>query len=513
MKCYAPQATKHLCLSRLVEPMEEAILGPFVMIQFGDFRITNSNLGYNSNDARACIKSFQFGKSVGNGTGFKVEIITEEYKTMMQIIKILNTSKTKAAEDAHKASCEFGWIKRSCMNTIRFISNAQYGGKLIFLVQTIESNFENGVYKINVECCDLFQRTNQQTQGLNEFGEDDNKMTLKEALRKIWTDPKFHPNVDRIEFKTFDNKEKAGSGPQYSFRNSDGGSNGPYSTFQTKEKNKLSTTREWINAVLTDSDKGIMQQFDNEDKWTLNFQEDLFDDNVSKCEKSLGSFVVNGGNCSPVISFNPKINWLTQNTGNGAVDGGAKSVDGTRANNEKFMNPKWDKIEQVGGNQTETPAYDHNHWRPAKTQSFSLQKSAEEHSHATKSYEIAGAIEAELTIQGNPKFSYNFGDGGIVGAFVSIAVLNPAVIREKQSLDKTECVWLEESPVNEVLSNSGWLVKGVDHQISDGKYVTTFKLTLQAPNDVLNYNDTLGGTDDGYKLFENFKPIDLGDVP
>lgn len=512
MKCYAPQATKYLCLERMVEPMEEAILGPFVMVTFGDFKITNSNLGYNGEDARACIKSFQFGKSVGNGTGFKVEIITEEYKTMIQIIKILNTSKTKAAEDAHKASCEFGWIKRSCMNAIKFISNAQYGGKLIFLVQTVESNFENGVYKISVECCDLFQRTNQQAQGLSEFGQDDSKMSLKQALDKMWTNPKFHPNVDRIEFKTFDNKEKAGSGPQYSFKNSDGGANGPYASFQSKEKNKLSTTRDWINSVLTDSDKGIMQQFENEDQWTLVFQEDVFDDSVSKCEKSLGSFVVNGGNCSPVISFSPKINWITQNTGSGAADAGASSVDATRADNEKIANPKWSKIEQVGGNQTQTVSNSDKQWRTPKVQSYNLQKSVMEHGHATKSYEIAGAIEAELTIQGNPKFSYNFGDSGIVGAFVSIAVLNPAVVRERQSLDKTECVWLEESPVNEVLSNSGWLVKGVDHQISDGKYVTTFKLTLQAPNDVLSYDDTLGGTPDGWKLFGNFNPINLGDI-
>ena len=512
MSCNAPQAEMYLCDDQ-VDPQPEAVLGPFVEVYFGSFMITNSNVGYNGSDARACIKSFQFGRSVANGCGFKIEIITEEYSTMLKIVGILNKSKADANSDAHKASCKFGWVKRNCLNKTKRVSNESFGGKLLFLVQTVESNFENGVYKLNVECCDLFQRTNQQTQGLNEFGEDDNKMPLKDALKDIWTQPQYHPNVDQVEFKAYDNREpvsKSGTGRQFDFKNADGGSRGPRSTWQTKEKNKLSTTRSWIDPVLTKDNKGIMQIYDNENNLSLVWQEDVIDDGDFGCNKRhLGSFVVNGGNCTPVISFSPKINWLTQNTGTGAVDGGASNIDGQRAINQMSPNSKWRLRENIGSNQTETPSTDQNLWRPKRIQAKATQEAAIEHGHATVAYEVAGAIEAELTIQGNPKFSYNYGPNGIVGAYIAIAVLNPAVIRNNDT--ETGCVWLSESPVNEVLSNTSWLVKGVDHQITDGKYITTFKVLLPAPNAELNYTENFGGT------VEGFKPerigADLGDEP
>lgn len=513
MSCDAPQAEMYLCDDQ-VDPQPEAVLGPFVEVYFDGFMITNSNVGYNGSDARACIKSFQFGRSVANGCGFKIEIITEEYNTMLKIVSILNKSKQDTNSDAHKVYCKFGWVKRNCNNRTKRISNESFGGgRLLFLVQTVESNFENGVYKLNVECCDLFQRTNQQTQGENNFGQDDSKMTLKDALKDIWTQPKYHPNVDQVEFKAYDNREpvsKSGTGRQFDFKNADGGPNGPKSTWQTKEKNKLSTTRNWLNDVLTKDNKGIIQIYDNEDDLSLVWQEDVIDDGDFGCNKRhLGSFVVNGGNCTPVISFSPKINWLTQNTGTGAVAGGSSNAGGERANNQNHPNPKFQNKENIGANQTESTGTPQRLWRPMSIQSKATQEAFIGNSHATIMYEVAGSIEAELTIQGNPKFSYNYGPNGIVGAYVSIAVLNPAVIRNSDI--ETGCVWLSESPVNEVLSNSSWLVKGVDHQITDGKYITTFKVMLPAPNSELNSTENFGGTADGFKP-ESLN-VDLGDKP
>ena len=50
---------------------------------------------------------------------------------------------------------------------------------------------------------------------------------------------------------------------------------------------------------------------------------------------------------------------------------------------------------------------------------------------------------------------------------------------------------------------------GVDHQITDGKYVTTFKVMLPSPNADLNYQTPLGGA--GWKV-EGME-VSLGDVP
>lgn len=508
MPCRLPkEAEKYLCKQN--DPIPDAVTGPFVIVYLTGLVLTNSNVGYNFDNAKACIKSFQFGRSVANGTGFKMEVVTEEYSSMMKIINEFNITKGHARADAQKVRAEFGWVTRDCNNQTKRISNTDYGGELIFLVQTVQSNFENGVYKINVECCDLFQRTNQQTQGYNEFGRDDNKMPLKEALRKIWTQEPFHPNVETVQFKTFKNFQKVGDGPDFSFKNSDGGGPGPKNTWQTKEKNKLSTTRGWIDPVLTSNDRGIIQIYDNEDKLSLVWHEDPMDLTRKGCARNqLGTFVVNGGNCTPVLSFSPTINWLTQNTGTGAVDSGASSVSGVRADNRIWNDPRWSQRENVGANQTEGPGTDQNLYRPKRSQNFATQKAAHEHGHATAIYEVAGAIEAELTIQGNPKFSYNYGPDGIVAKFMSIIVINPAVIRTG---NENNCVWLAKPPVHEVLSNSGWLVKGVDHQISDGKYITTFKVALMAPNEELNQDDSLGATVDGFK-FESGEGV-LGDIP
>jgi len=84
---------------------------------------------------------------------------------------------------------------------------------------------------------------------------------------------------------------------------------------------------------------------------------------------------------------------------------------------------------------------------------------------------------------------------------MAIVVLNPAVIRG--------CKWLAEQPINEILSNRAWQIMGVDHQITDGKYVTTFKVMLPSPNADLNYQTPLGGA--GWKV-EGME-VSLGDVP
>jgi hypothetical protein len=491
-----------------VEPQPEAILGPIVIVEFETEQIilTNSNLGYNFKNGIACIKSFQFGKSVANGTGFKMEIVTETYDVMIMLINTINKSKFAAGKDA-KTRCQFGWTQRNCDNaTPQIITNESFGGRLKFLVQTVESTFESGIYKINVQCCDLYQRQCESMQGTSDEGSDETPMELKSALEDFWTSEDHTPFVNQVNFRSFDNNEESGQGAGFEFNPEDGGKNGPRSTWQAKEKSKLATARNWINPLTTSNGKGMLQIYDNVDILSINFQEDVIDPDPSK-KKYLANFVVNGGNCSQVISFSPKINWLAQNTGTGAVDSGASSVAGVRSDVDEFSIDDWNERETIGGQQTESLSWEQNLYRPPITRARSTQDAFVQHAHATAMYEIAGPIEAELTIQGNPKFSYSFGPNGMVGKHMGILVVNPSVIREG---DSGECVWIATSPCNEVLSNSAWIVKGVDHQITDGKYVTTFSVTLTVPN--IQQSATkrrLGGVDDGFEV-DPFE-VKLGD--
>ena len=489
---------QYICTPQ-IEPLPYAVVGPFVEITIEGKKITNSNIGNLSEDGTACIKSFQYGRAVSNGVGFKVEIINETWDWVKKTFKALNKTKKQVLPDMKKATCEFGWVVRDCNNIVSRISNRDFGGELFFLVNTVESSFENGVYKISVECTDLMTRNNNQTQGLNEFGDDDNKMNLKNGLRKIWTG-NYTPPVERVIFRKWDADGPAGTGGDFNFRNKDGGESGPWGTWQTKEKNKLSTTRNWLNGVNTENKRGIRQDFDNENSLTMVFQEDPT--SLAQCKNSIGTYVVNGGNCSPVISFNPKINWILENSGTGAVSGGASSPSGSANRNDRIKaNPLWREDETIGGEQKAAIDEVQRGWRPKSAQVGETSESLTNHSKATRGNELVNPIEAELTVQGNPKFAYNYGQGGIANKTMAIVVLNPAVIRG--------CTWIAKDPVNEILSNRAWQVMGVDHQITDGKYVTTFKVMLPAPNADLNYQTPLGGA--GWKV-ENME-VSLGDKP
>jgi len=494
------RVSRYICNPQIA-PLPSAVVGPFVEIIIEGQTITNSNIGNLSKDGTACIKSFQFGRSVSNGVGFKVEIINETWEWVKKTFKALNKTKKQVLPDMRKAQCRFGWVTRDCNGNYGKITNLDAGGELHFLVQTVESSFENGVYKISVECTDLMQRNNNQTQGLNEFGDDDNKMNLKNSLRKIWTG-NYTPPVDRVIFRKWDADGVAGTGGEFSFRNKDGGENGPWGTWQTKEKNKLSTTRNWLNGVNTSNKRGITQNFDNENLLSLVFQEDP--KSLAQCKNSIGTYVVNGGNCSPVISFNPKINWILENSGTGAVSGGASSPPKAGIKNRNDVqkaNEIQNERETIGGEQKAAIDRVQHGWRPPAAQVEATSEALTNHSAATRGNEIVNTIEAELTVQGNPKFAYNYGQGGIVGKTMAIIVINPAVIRG--------CTWIAQEPVNEILSNRTWQIMGVDHQITDGKYVTTFKVALLSPNAELNASTPLGGQ--GWKV-ENME-VSLGDKP
>ena len=134
------KANEYIC-KEIFEPLPYAVVAPFVDIRMEGLQITNSNYGNDGKNGEAAIKSFQFGRAVANGVGFKVEIINETWEWMKQTIKALNKTKAGTLPDMKKAKCEFGWIVRDCNNQVSKISNLNFGGELLFLVQTVESSF------------------------------------------------------------------------------------------------------------------------------------------------------------------------------------------------------------------------------------------------------------------------------------------------------------------------------------------------------------------------------------
>lgn len=202
--------------------------------------------------------------------------------------------------------------------------------------------------------------------------------------------------------------------------------------------------------------------------------------NVQSRLKAL--YVVNGGKCSPVLSFTPQMKWnfsgvsriggsLGTNSGTAlpaSSDSGANSVGGTGFRSQP--SPTQEMAEVSGSQQ-------------AQIYALANQRRANQLHHS---------IEAELRVQGDPSDWLCTPLLGY-GKCVSLIVINPFSLEQGSKecpewnigplpgqcngANQPVCV----SSCNEILTNRAWYVMGVDHQIKEGSYVTTLKLTLFAP--------------------------------
>ena len=58
--------------------------------------------------------------------------------------------------------------------------------------------------------------------------------------------------------------------------------------------------------------------------------------------------------------------------------------------------------------------------------------------------------------------------------------------------------WLAKPACNEILTNSDWMVKSVNHQINAGRYITTLGLFLTAPGIETPIGGSVGGGSRGW---------------
>jgi hypothetical protein len=203
------------------------------------------------------------------------------------------------------------------------------------------------------------------------------------------------------------------------------------------------------------------------------------------------NFITHSGvvhNCSPVLQFNPAFRWHfalaeqaagitypTSGKQQKAIAAACKNncpVSPTRGSVKDLVIADTDRA--LSGSDVATEA------------------------QMTKQNQIAAnlgiaAIEADLRVQGDPSaWLCTPRSGG--GRCVGIVFINPFFLNEGPesgiSGSAQGCpVWAAgdaEDPAtlsvcNKILTNKGWFVRGADHQIRDGSYITTIKLQLIAP--------------------------------
>jgi hypothetical protein len=284
------------------------------------------------------------------------------------------------------------------------------------------------------------------------------------------------------------NVEKSKDGVQeWDFKAKDGGGPGPKQVWQSDQQNKLSAAMKWLEAFTTDQDKGITPVWNDENgEGEIIFWENpapSCQQSIDWCGRTLGTYVVNGGNCAPVIRFTPSAKWVYIAL---AWAGGVTSK--TSAKNIPLEGrDNCDMGERGAGSQLSTPAYAAFYDQVGFGNDKEMQSAQAAHDSANKR---VYSMEAELVIQGDPDIA---GSLRLFGRTVSLVVISPFHIEQAGRCGE----WLAKPGCHPVYSNKAWWVKGVDHMIKEGSYITTLKLALMAPGSDIDTDDEFGGKGSG----------------
>lgn len=346
---------------------------------------------------------------------------------------------------------------------------------------TVDVDYQGAKIKYTIEGTDLQSRV-AENRVEEAQGTEDNKKPLKEALTDLFAES--CPPIEDVRFEKAD-------GTSWDFKNSDGGPGGPAAVWTSDQQNSLATGRKWIDRLTTKDDKGMIFQWKpNEVFPTLVILEDPNpgpNENSPCCARNRGTYIVNGGNCSSVLGFSPKINWTLQN--NAGAGGGLGGADGEGFKAEGREDSKNEKV----GTQTGFPVPQNEiMWRPPGNIGEDGGKAVGANEAATRFREVPQSITAELKLVGDPKLAFPLGGvgrkgEGLVGRTVSIVAFNPFYLAGRQG-----CEWLAKPPCNEILTNRNWQVMGANHQIKEGSYITTLKLMLAVPGVDVESGLTLG---------------------
>ena len=483
-------------------PIEGAVYTPYVELTVGGKVVLMSGNRSSPEVANhAAIQSFQYGTTMGQGgCGIKVEIIDEGgvlYKSIVEGLNASITTALSAVTGVNSCKAKFGWVVKRCEGEEdpKLITNESYsdgegGGELWFLPKNIQTTFDNGIVKFIFEAQDLFVRSFDAKLEKN-IGDESNKVDLKTALRDLFTtkDPKSNP-------PEFRNKDKTGD---FDFSPSDGGPNGPKSVWATEQESSVACARKWLNNVKTAEGRGVLIEWDPGQKKIV-FQEDPVEAKCCDTNLNIGTFVVNGGNQSPVLSFAPQVEWpLGANAGSGGTSAGSASGSSGKDVKSKEMEP----IQNTGSQTSQNQPNDRWLWSDPNESGEKTMENFSIQNNANKPWEqMVKGIEAELKIFGDPKYVNPI---FYTGRWMSIVVVDPYYFEgggdfSQAGIDGGSCTWISEPGCNPILSNKRWMILGVDHQISSGSYVTTFKVRLDVPNVNIPGGQPIGGCGNEFAL-------------
>jgi hypothetical protein len=507
-------------------PLQATGLAPFVRMSFpaldtGDGsgntkfnpKANDLTVGNKSNlpNNHAVIKSFTYGSSDGNGA--EVEIYDEEGGEFDLLVQKM----VKVLSEGNEFGCavEWGWTVTDCDDIgINFPGNKRHStiksSQHYFLIISVDIHFANSGIVFKLELLDtmmpMFEtRIKDTIEGVNlkeairgVFNNQDNPIQMEVVFAKLQpTSSGEVPCNTLVSEGGFGNQSFTLPPDVEEFEfESPWEDDPPEEDWQTANLNPLGAVREWLKDKKTTDKKGTIIFYNST---SPNKQLVILEDPLPRCEeevleldcsRSIGTYIVNGGAKSPVISFDPQIkfNWAAAAKAGGGTD--PNSAAGGNAGSEDDDDDDDDDndndddpcvIRQPSGTGTQTHVTLGSEWASvAGPEGYrDAIEGLEAQSKANKNYE---AVEAELRIQGDPTLDNPF---AIKIKTVSILVINPFHLRNKTNRISGCPEWLVAPPCNRILSNKNWFIKGVSHEIKEGAFTTTLKLFLPAPGKII----------------------------
>jgi hypothetical protein len=482
--------------------MDYDSFAPFVIAKFeggglgGGLEFTVGNESYSQRPNTAVIKSMEFGYM--DKPSARLEVVDEVGGDLGLFVDALR--KCGNQKVASTMQLKFGWVKSNC-ESFGEQDMVTFDGFIKMMLVEVQVSYGEGLVKYVMEGTAL----DVVTTNMREDVADGPGMRLVDAISRICATKGITPVFASVQadgsIKAVESWPQGLSADKAPWEWNVGGTDGPRGSWQGDNNDVLSTISRWIEPYRIKHGRwgaGILMAFDSKEHNRLFLWKDPKSDkkcpdySVSAAQtsstegkvkgqrSSLGTFIVNGGKCSPVIRFDPKINFISglaqKNTGGTA--GGAESSEpvksegdstaptGACAEDDKGVGPEHQA--------TITQSAKENYAPDLVNREATISSQAHVRANGFAEFTI-NPLQAEMTTIGMPTDDFvNFLN--FLFSPVSIIVINPFFLSGARNEGCGDWSWLAGSGCNQILSDNQWICEGVNHSIKEGSYTTTLKL-------------------------------------
>lgn len=430
----------------------------------------------------ACIKSFEMGFS--QGLTVRCVIHDTQGGNFFQFMRNIFNNFV-CSKEVHPASIymkvRFGWVKSGCGTNYPIAQSRCF----YCVANAVETNYAEGKFMFDITGKDLIVSMQQGAIDDCKGGLGKDGVFLTDAIEEILK-KSCPPNIQLVKFM----RMEGGKPVPCPFKDGEGDKlKGPKGKWDANSRNKIDAAKFWLNDHKTNKNFGWIPQYNSlveggeiifwEDPKPKEVQPDSVWD-----ERCVGTYIVNGGKNSPVIEFNPKINWnfaLLASSGGQQPAGVMDGKNGAQGNKQPGQDiPNLDaKGQPCAGQPIQAPAGENRKdldGKNAQKEQIGAQNAA---IRANASYITTSAIQADLVVVGDPTIAYP--DEVLLSKSVTIIVVNPYYISDVNTQQACGSEWMAQPVCNNVLSNKGWLLKSVTHRIEAGKYTTILGVKLTTP--------------------------------